>query len=149
MLGRFTAAETNLRDNSLREFGYWGTGALSSVEPELWLALALARQGRAEDAGRILSPVMERVRTMKSQGAGSLRSREVLAQALLVSALAQPGDVDGRGRQAAAIDEATQVLAALSDESKALPHIRILLRWISEEQERFASRDNSSQRIGR
>ena len=90
------------------------------------LALALAYQGRADEARPVVAPALEYYAGEKKAGAKDTGFRISYAQALLASALAQPPDAAGRAARLRALAEADDELAGASAEARELSMMRVI-----------------------
>ena len=98
-----------------------------------------ARQGRGQQALSTIEPLLRTFRARFEGGAKTLPDRDRLATALLIKAIAQADDAAGRVAREAALQEAAQVLDALTDEAKQLYQVRVLMKWIAEERAKLPS----------
>jgi serine/threonine protein kinase len=130
-LSRFTDAETVLRRCRTLQPRKTTT---QSPSGSVWLACALARQGRAAEAREVLSPPLRELRRRHENHTAHALHRELLALALFVEALAQPPTEAGRATRASALAEAQTILTAMSEEARHLFHPRVLQRWIAQAQ---------------
>jgi tetratricopeptide (TPR) repeat protein len=127
-LGRYPEAEAAVRDrltlppNPFSESNPQEELSRSHVT----LAWAVAKQGRVDEARVVLQPELARYLEAQKNGASGTTFRNDLAQALYVSALAQPADAAGRARRDAALAEATRVIAGQSAEVRQLMTVREL-----------------------
>ena len=90
------------------------------------LALALAYQGRGDEARTVVAPALEYYTGEKKAGAKDTYFRLAYAEALLASALAQPPDAAGRAARLRALAEANDELAGASAEARQLSTTRVL-----------------------
>jgi tRNA A-37 threonylcarbamoyl transferase component Bud32/tetratricopeptide (TPR) repeat protein len=100
------------------------------------LAEAIARQGRSEEALKILQPAIVQYREMLIQGATHVSFRQHFARALYVQSLAQGANGEGQAGREAELEEAQRLLQGLSDEARQLHDSKELLGWITEAQKR-------------
>jgi tetratricopeptide (TPR) repeat protein len=103
----------------------------------VWLALALTRQGRDEEARSALEPVLQGARERLNRGTVIFTDQEILARAYFVAALAQPATEAGRARRSSALAECERILAGMPAEARELYYQRLLRRWIAEERARL------------
>jgi serine/threonine protein kinase len=128
-LSRFAEAEAILRRAS--ELRPRSSPAHPPGE-SVWLAFALARQGRATEALEVLAPALRELRRKEENHTANFAQRELLARALVVEALAQPSTDAGRAQRAVALTEAQKILDAMSDEARQLYPERVLQGWIAQ-----------------
>jgi tetratricopeptide (TPR) repeat protein len=95
------------------------------------LAHAIARQGRGDEARKLVQPVLERYRGEQKRGASGTSFQRDLAYALYVSAIVQANDASGRARRDATLAEATRVLGGMSLEARHLADVREVAGWIA------------------
>lgn len=98
------------------------------------LAILLAKSGRREEAGQILAPAVEFFRRHLASNPNHPAMLEDLAFALFAQALAEPPDnTEGR---VALLDETSRLIAAMTDEYRALRWVRLLEGWVALERRR-------------
>ena len=98
---------------------------------QVMLAQAIANQGRASEARRMVDPAIAYYRgRQRLEGSGTEFTGR-LARALYVQALTEPNDANGHVKAQAALAEASGLLEGLSGEVKELRPIRDLTGWIS------------------
>ncbi len=95
-------------------------------------ALALARLGRDEEARTLIEPVVALYREAQTRQPGHCATLEGLATALFAEAIAQPAAATERRKMLLA--EATTLIAAMTDDYRALASVRRLHEWIAAEQ---------------
>jgi tetratricopeptide (TPR) repeat protein len=134
-LGRFAEAEAVLREALASPTTVEDRANLQRTDanPRTWLALAVARQHRREEALELLNPALAFYRENQSKGDDSIFGRWNLALALFVQAVALPDDSSGRAKRRAALDEASALLDGLSAEAKQLTESRLYSGWIAAE----------------
>ena len=96
------------------------------------LAYAIAKQGRKDEAHRIVQQEIERYQTAQKGGAGGTTFQIDLANALFVRAISQPDDAKGRAQRSADLTAAEKALAGLSAEARQLFDARDTARRIAE-----------------
>lgn len=131
--GRFAEAEKVLTDSV--ELLPLKTSTPYTANQRIWLALALARQQRGEEALKVLAPAAAALKRPRDGEADPADLRDQLGQARVwvVEALAQPDTESGRARRRIALAEAAKYFAGLTDEARQLHYPRTFLRWIAEE----------------
>jgi hypothetical protein len=87
-------------------------------------AHAVAKQGRNDEARKLVQPEIEYYRRAQQHGGKGLSFQRDLAYALYVNAIAQPGDPAGRAKKDANLAEAAQLIAGLSSEARQLMELR-------------------------
>ena len=87
-------------------------------------AHAVAKQGRNDEARKLVQPEIEYYRRAQKHGGKGLSFQRDLAYALYVDAIAQPGDPAGRAKKDANLAEAAQLIAGLSSEARQLMELR-------------------------
>lgn len=102
----------------------------------IWLALAMARQGRGDAALETLAPLLTTQGQQRASGLSRAEQRELLARVLFVEAVAQPATPEGSLRRKTAMAEAQKILDAMTEEARQLYNARIIQRWITEERGR-------------
>jgi hypothetical protein len=131
--GRFAEAETMLQ--TTRDLQPPNQPPYTTTQ-RIWLALALARLERREDALATLAPALSTLERKPGAGPTKHEQRELLARALFVTAVAQPMTELGRKMRAEALGEAQKIFEGMTAEARQLHNARALLRWIAEEQAR-------------
>jgi hypothetical protein len=96
-----------------------------------WLAHAVMKQGRGEEARSIIAPALAYYEREQKAGAKGTTFRRDYAYALYVSALAQADDSGGRAKRDADLGEAAKVLGGVSAEARQLADFRELAGWIA------------------
>jgi hypothetical protein len=137
-LRRFAAAEDAARTATT---GAQGNGYVANLETNrafahALLALAMARQGRAEEARVALAPALGVFRDLRKKGAEGIEFSHGFAFGLYVQAIASNENASGLAQRVPALDEAEQLLAELSEEAKSLRDVRELIEWIARERAR-------------
>jgi hypothetical protein len=128
-LRRYAAAEAVLRRTSvLRAANAPPHTAMARV----WLALAIVRQERPEEAREMLLPASLYLRRQHENRRANFSQREIFARALLVEALTEPPTGAGRAARAAALAEAQSQLETMSAEARQLYNQRVLQGWITQ-----------------
>jgi hypothetical protein len=94
------------------------------------LAHAIAKQGRGDEARKLVQPVLEGYRSEQKRGASGISFRRDLAYALYVSAIAESNDAAGRTQRGVALAEAVRTLDGMSAEARQLYDNRELTVWI-------------------
>jgi len=97
----------------------------------LWLALAIARQGRSEEARATLAPLLGPLRQQPDPSKADQREQQ--ARLLFIEAIVQPDTAAGRAHRQAALAEVSRFLESLTDEARRLYYPRILQKWLAEE----------------
>jgi serine/threonine protein kinase/tetratricopeptide (TPR) repeat protein len=134
-VGRFAEAEATARVavTSPQGDGTYVSLETSRAEAQALLALALARQSRAEEARAALAPALRVYRDLQNNGAGGVDFDRDLAFCLYVQAIASADDEPRSAERGAALDEAVQLLNRLSDEAKSLRDVHELRRLVGAE----------------
>ena len=136
LAGRFAEVETLVRREARELPAGDAMLDLGQLEPHLWLALALARQNKTTVCNEELKPLLRYYRHAWEQGDRAIDTARGLGFSLYVQAVNEPADPDGRLRRHAALDEATAVLAALTDAAKQLVSWRMVIDWVATERAR-------------
>ncbi len=133
-LGKFSEAESAARDAG----SYWlQRGIKNSLErlslcvPQTVQALAIARQGRPEEARKLIDSVLEVYREEPAALREDSVARSFFARALFTSAVAQPATA--RAERQSLLTEAVQVVDSLSAETQQLQWVKELRGWIADE----------------
>ena len=108
-MGEFPAAETAFRQELLRRKKEPGRAPGDEAiihECSTRLAMAIARQGRADEASALLQPAIKFHRQMQSRGSDDLPLRVSFSKSLLASALANPGERKANLAEAASLFDA-------------------------------------------
>jgi serine/threonine protein kinase len=134
-LGRLAEAENAARTAAT---GPQGNGYLANLETnrafaQSLLALAIARQGRGEEARTALAPALTVYRNLQKRNAEAMEFNRDFAFCLHVQATTCRDDPTERIQAAAALAEAAQLLDKLSDEAKALRDVRELMQSMNVE----------------
>jgi tetratricopeptide (TPR) repeat protein len=131
-LGRYPQAEATTRERMALPPNRFGTADPQDERSRarVMLAHAVALQGRAEEARKLVQPEIELYRGEQKHGARGTSFVRDLAHALYVSAISETQDEAGRVRKAAALAEAAGLLGGLSAESRQLVDYRELSDWI-------------------
>jgi hypothetical protein len=131
-LGRYAQAESASR----RRLGL-PPNPFSGADPQdersrasVMLAHAIAKQGRGDEARKLVQPVLEGYRSEQKRGASGISFRRDLAYALYVSAIAESNDAAGRTQRGVALAEAVRTLDGMSAEARQLYDNRELTVWI-------------------
>ena len=125
----FIAAEAHRRKAiAFRQAPRTQLDAMHASEPQIGLALALARQGRLVDARQVIEPVIKLHRGFVAQGSDNLTQRVVFAGALFAAAVASPGD------GARLLGEAAAIVDALPADMRRRKSVAELREWIAKEQ---------------
>jgi hypothetical protein len=96
------------------------------------LALAVAHQGRGEEAQKVLAPALAYYEREQQAGAHATWFRRDYAIALYASALAQPTDNAGRAKRNADLGAAAKVVDGASAEARRLAEMREVTALIAE-----------------
>jgi hypothetical protein len=133
-LGEYSEAEAATRERSkLAPNPFYNLGPqVDQSRAEVMLAFAIAKQGRKDEARRIVEPEVERYRTAQKGGAGGTTFQIDLANALYVSAISQSDDAAGRARKAADLAASEKALAGLTAEARQVFEARDVARRIGE-----------------
>ncbi len=107
-----------------------GAPPLSTMQ-RIWLAQAQARLGKREAARATLAPAMESLRSRDERRFLRWNQREQLLLAVIVEAQAHPETPEGAARRRVLIDEATERIAALSEEQRQLYNVRLAAGWLA------------------
>ena len=125
-LGLYAQAEMTQRERETLP-----PNAFSAADPQdersrarVMRAHAVAKQGRSEEARKLLQPDLEIYRGEQKRGARGVSFNRDLAYALYVDAITQPGDAAGRARKDAALAEAAGLIGGLSNEARQLVDVR-------------------------
>jgi tetratricopeptide (TPR) repeat protein len=129
LLGNFPAAERAER-GALEARKHWPSEATTDRrqlgELSIWLALALARQGRLDEAAREIAPVVKFQRELAASNHGDQWQPVELASALYAQAMAD------RNQRAKLLQEAAGVLDNVSPTLRSLHDIRAWRTRINE-----------------
>jgi hypothetical protein len=138
LLGNFPAAERAER-GALEARKHWPSEATSDRrqlgELSIWLALALARQGRLDEAAREIAPVVEFQRELAARNRGDQWQPVELASALYAQAMAD------RSQRAKLLQEAAGVLDHVSPTLRSLHDVRNWRTRITEAMHATAARE--------
>jgi hypothetical protein len=100
-----------------------------TIKENLWLALAVARQGRRDEARALIGPVVAFERRMRTMpGSADMYEHAHLSAALAVAALAEP---PGPGRKEF-LSEARSNYDRLCTECRGTNTVKWIARWIEE-----------------
>jgi tetratricopeptide (TPR) repeat protein len=124
-LGRPADAEARL--NAAAELRPRNSPPYTTVQ-RTWLALALKRQKREEEARRALAPALRSLRGEEQTRTIRAPNRELLARAVLLEAVLQPDTEAGRARRLALQEETGRRLDAMTAETRELYAQRVLMR---------------------
>jgi len=94
------------------------------------LAHAIAKQGRGDEARKLVQPVLEGYRGEQKRGASGISVQRDLAYALYVGGIAESNDAAGHTQRDAALAEAAQTLNGMATEARQLYDNRELAVWI-------------------
>jgi tetratricopeptide (TPR) repeat protein len=98
---------------------------LDRADRQVWLAMSLARQGRAAEARAAVEPALALHRYLRSSGSEDVGQHEALARALYAAALADPP------RAGPLLGEATRVLDGMPKEMTRRTNHKELRAWIA------------------
>ncbi|HUD46077.1 MAG TPA: serine/threonine-protein kinase [Candidatus Baltobacteraceae bacterium] len=101
------------------------------------LAEAVLKQGRRAEALKTLEPALAHYHDAQAKGAGFLAFRQHFARALYVQALAEDSDGGGTARSREALAQAVALLQGLTDEARQLHDSKELLSWIAAAQKKL------------
>jgi tetratricopeptide (TPR) repeat protein len=131
LLGDYTSAERTLREG-MEARKNWPTtnngDRREQAEVSTWLAMALARQGRAADAESVIAPVVKLHRELAAQNHDDQWQHLELAAALYAQALTD------RTHRAALLSEAAMLVARVPAEMRELRSLHQLRDRIRDEQ---------------
>ena len=113
--------------------GTWANLETNRAFAQALLALAIARQGRGEEAPAAHAPALRVYRDLKKQNADGGDFSHDFAICLYAHAVACAGTSGGRVERRTALDAAAQLLTTLSDEAKALRDVHDLIESIATE----------------
>ena len=136
LLGRHAEAEASQR-KAMEEAGE--TTDAGSLRRQ-WLAMAVAKQGRSQEALTLIEPSLTHYRELVAKGDSSLFTCWQLVRALYAHAIAQPENPAGHARRRAALDEAEKHLDQLSDEALQLHDSLRFREWIAEERAKLPAK---------
>jgi hypothetical protein len=125
-LERYGEAEEAARKRMALPLNPFDNPLADKAYRQVQLALALAYQGRADEARPVVAPALEYYAGEKKAGAKDTGFRISYAQALLASALSQPPDAAGRAARLRALAEADDELAGASAEARDLSVMRVI-----------------------
>ena len=132
-IGRYTEAEALARQNLAIP-----DDPTSDADPRVanfqvtsFLAEAVARQGRRDEASKLLAPALAYYREQEQAGANDTDFRRYYANALYASAWSRADDEAGRAQRNADLDAAAKQLTELSAEAKQLSQMRDLAGLIA------------------
>jgi hypothetical protein len=125
-LGRYSDAEAAARRRLELPLNPFGDASADKAYRQVQLALALAYQGRGDQARTVIAPALEYYAGEKKAGAKDTNFRLDYAEALLASALSQAPDAPGRAARQRALAEADAELAGASAEVRQLSETRVI-----------------------